>query len=619
VFAGLAATSPQKTRRDKVHQVPLPAKRKLTAKREDRFHALLADCAAAEIGQRSEADFALCCWAVEQGLDRADVWQQASTVGKFAEAGERYFEATWAAAESHTREKIFDEARTKSKKKAAADSATGKTEAEQLPLSNALVEGDGDNEQTTPLHMQAVIASILERTEDWPRRVGPALFVHDPKSPSSICWLDSPAAMFGWLGTKCGVIDWHRGTGYATKEEAFCELKRRAVQYAAIEELPHEPAISNHYYACEFPQPGPGEFLDRLLSFFCLETPEDRQILKAAFATPLWGGPPGCRPAFMITAAKGRGKGKSKLAQMLSRVYGGVVDVSAKEEITAVKTRLLSPGAATKRLVLLDNVKTTKFSWGELEALITSDTISGKALYVGDGCRPNFLTWLITLNGASLSTDMAQRVVEIRLSEPEYSGQWEAEVKQYIDTNRSAILGDLVAFLRQPQRLMKHHSRWATWESGLLSRLPSPDECFDLITSRRGQVDVEEEEGAIIEDFFAAKLRWLDYDPERDDVFIPNQIAAQWYNRATGEACKVTGVTRSLKQLKNEGRLWKITPARESSGGKRGFRWIGEHANSADQTKYGLGKRLEKKLSAAKKDQSKAGEEESTGDSNDEF
>jgi hypothetical protein len=83
------------------------------------------------------------------------------------------------------------------------------------------------------------------------------------------------------------------------------------------------------------------------------------------------------------------------------------------------------------RIALLDNVKTTRFSWAELEALITREVISGKRMYVGDASRPNLITWLITLNGASLSTDMAQRVVEIRLADPEYRETWESEVTAF--------------------------------------------------------------------------------------------------------------------------------------------------------------------------------------------
>ena len=118
---------------------------------------------------------------------------------------------------------------------------------------------------------------------------------------------------------------------------------------------------------------------------------------------------------------------------------------------------------------------------------------------------------------------------------------------------------------------MKRHTRWATWEAQVLSRVDHPDDCVSLILERRGAVDVEQEEGEILEDYFAHKLTWLGYDPERDDVFIPNDMAARWYNAATGEQRKVTGVTRAMKQLHDEGRLNRLVQYRTSKFDARGF------------------------------------------------
>ena len=89
-------------------------------------------------------------------------------------------------------------------------------------------------------------------------------------------------------------------------------------------------------------------------------------------------------------------------------------------------------------------------------------------MYVGEASRPNLITWLITLNGASLSTDMAQRVVEIRLADPEYRETWDSEVTAFIDANRDSILGDLIRFLRQPPKPLVRCSRWATWDGQVL-------------------------------------------------------------------------------------------------------------------------------------------------------
>jgi hypothetical protein len=134
------------------------------------------------------------------------------------------------------------------------------------------------------------------------------------------------------------------------------------------------------------------------------------------------------------------------------------------------------------------------------------------------------------------------------------------------------------------------------WEAQVLSKVDHPDECVSLILDRRGAVDVEQEESAIIEDYFAHKLAGLGYDPERDDVFIPNDVAARWFNAATGDTKKVAGITRALKQLHDEGRVHRLLPCRNSDRTARGFRWVGEHADASDVTHYDLRERIASKF-----------------------
>jgi len=465
-------------------------------------------------------------------------------------------------------------------------------DAEPVEITNAEIEREEDGEHIVPLPMSEVIGRIVERANDWPRRVGGSLFVDD----QGICWLNSQADLFGWLARLAGNVPWRRATGCVSKEETFAELRRTAREHRAIETLPHEPRIDGHYYSCTFPAAGDGSHLAELLAYFKLATAADVQLLAAALATPLWGGPVGTRPAFMFTARTGRGKGKSKLAGFLAELWGGGVDVSPNEDASKIKTRLLTPEALPLRVALLDNVKTTRFSWGELEALITSGAISGHRMYAGEASRPNYLTWLITLNGASLSTDMAQRVVEIQLAEPDYAGGWEESVRTFIAASRDKIIGDLVGLLRREPKPLSRRTRWATWEAAVLSRVATPNECLDLIVQRRGAVDVEKEEGEIVEDYFRAKLDSFGYNLERDDVFVPNDIALGWYRDATGDRhVKTTGMSRAVKQMFGENRLQHLVPARVGRRGARGLRWIGEHAMGSDVTKTDLPARLVQK------------------------
>ena len=115
-----------------------------------------------------------------------------------------------------------------------------------------------------------------------------------------------------------------------------------------------------------------------------------------------------------------------------------------------MKSRLLSSDGASKRVVLLDNVKSFKFSWAELESLITAPTISGRKLYIGEGQRPNNITFILTLNGVSLSTDLAQRCVIVKLKKPDFSGDWEESTRRFIAKHRHEIVSEATPQTLEP-------------------------------------------------------------------------------------------------------------------------------------------------------------------------
>ena len=83
-------------------------------------------------------------------------------------------------------------------------------------------------------------------------------------------------------------------------------------------------------------------------------------------------------------------------------------------------------------------------------------------------------------------------------------------------------------------------------------------------------------------DYFAGRLGGLDYDIKRDDVFIPANVAAEWFGRATGQRAKTAAATRALTQMHDEGRLWQLVRARAGGSGGKGFRWVGEYALPTD-------------------------------------
>ncbi len=60
------------------------------------------------------------------------------------------------------------------------------------------------------------------------------------------------------------------------------------------------------------------------------------------------------------------------------------------------------------------------------------------------------------------------------MARPKFSATWREETAAYVEEHRWAILGDLVAILKQPTESLTRRSRWGAWEDAVLSRLPRP-------------------------------------------------------------------------------------------------------------------------------------------------
>jgi P4 family phage/plasmid primase-like protien len=143
-FERFAQASPDKARREKVVQVRLPSGARFAGRRLGRLNDLINACALEAVGARSERDFHLCAWCVEQGLDRERVWSEVQSVGKFAEKGRGYFDRTWEAAEGKTREKIYERATRKAGEGRPSANGTNRAGREAAPASNDGAFGSGD-------------------------------------------------------------------------------------------------------------------------------------------------------------------------------------------------------------------------------------------------------------------------------------------------------------------------------------------------------------------------------------------------------------------------------------------------------------------------------------------
>jgi hypothetical protein len=403
---------------------------------------------------------------------------------------------------------------------------------------------------------------LSEKTGDWPRRVGKALFV--PDGERGPLWLTKTAEVFAWAHAAvraphpaASAVRWaDRGEDLVSRSEFEAYLRQTATRYEAVEGAPHEPPLPDCFYIHPAPAGGDGAALDGLLRRFAPATPEDAYLIAALLLTLVWGGPPGQRPAFLLTAEDGdpqmgRGVGKTTLARVAAALVGGTFDVRPGDAWDEVVKRLLSDTAcATQRVMLIDNVKTLRFSWADVEAFITSERVNGRKLYAGDGTRPNTFTVVITLNGASLSNDLAQRCVVVKLRRPEHSGDWEGETHAYVARHRWAIVGDLLALLRRPAAALTSFCRWGLWEREVLARLPEPEKLQEVIGRRREAVDDDAEEADLIREAIVEELKARGHgDPEECGVRFPAAVLAEIVGRALNERLTTTASGTKLKAL----------------------------------------------------------------------
>jgi hypothetical protein len=433
-----------------------------------------------------------------------------------------------------------------------------------------------------------LLGELWQMTSGWPRRVNDSLFVHDGPE---ISWLRNPSALCAWFGLKTGAtVDFARDGGVFSKSEVFEALQQKATHYKAVENVPHEPQMEGHYYACgDFPD-GDGEHLMWLLDRFCVEEEADRDLILLMMATVFWGGGGGQRPAFMITA-NGTGSGKTTLASVVAELAGGMISIGQRDGVEKITERMLTAEGRDKRILFVDNIKATRFSSAEIEGLVTAPIISGRELYKGESQRPNTLTWIMTMNGVGVSKDIAERVIVIKLKRPEYSGGWADETLSYVREHRREILCDLLTFLRSPREKVAKCTRWGAWDSQVVSRLPLPEPVISLIKVRQHEVDVDGDEAGLVEEYFRSELETLRYEVERDLVFIPSAVANQWHAAALNERISVTKSTQWLRTQIEQGSVPHLSRCRTEA--KRGFVWSGEAARSSQEVLYDIEHRIE--------------------------
>ena len=350
-----------------------------------------------------------------------------------------------------------------------------------------------------------------------------------PENPDDkLFQLRNSTDLFGYLGTEFkGTPDWISGKGYMTREELFSTLLLKLPEYASVEKMPHYPYLRQSIYVLpDMPKSDIG-ILNEFLDFFSPETSGDRNLILSMFLTTLWGGPAGQRAPFIVTSKDGRGVGKSTLAETAAKLLNQVpIQASTRLDSDGLTTRLLSWDAMKSRIVLFDNEVATmqKISNAGMAALFTTSAISGKRLYKGEGSRPNYLVWIMTLNSVTFDSDFASRCIPISLKRPSRSINWQERLNVFIENNRWILISTMLELLQTHTENSPAVTRWGLWENQVLSKVPgiNKKEVLDLIVERQKQNDNDLDEKEMIIDSLMNLIRKENVDISLRRFFISN-------------------------------------------------------------------------------------------------
>jgi len=336
----------------------------------------------------------------------------------------------------------------------------------------------------------------------------------------AIWWLEKSDDLFAWFHSVCGGVLWE--TGYAresiadpsprslpSKGEFYALLQRFPVAaYDSVEIVPHYPPIPKVLYLLPNIPPPKDPTLPlwrQWMSMFNPETEEDAALLAAACLTPLWGGPPGSRPAFLLTSKHGRGVGKTCSIEAIAHLYGGSTNPSHLEGgPKSLAKALVSPEGLLHRCVVWDNLKGHQ-DYAVVESMITARTLQGHRLYHGHASRPNYVTWLLSANKAEATTDLAQRCIPIEIGRPHHDVDFITQYQDFLEAHRLELLGEMMEILgpNTPVKWTLKDSqadRWQAWMRAILCKIEGGEATLPLIKRRRLAIDIDLDESDAVVD-----------------------------------------------------------------------------------------------------------------------
>ncbi len=529
-FAALAESAPSKARREAVAKVPLPKTRKPSPKRQDKLGELVLLCDTVAVGGRSEADFSLCCWAIENRISRDLVWADAQSVGKFKERGEDYFRRTWEAAAAHTREKTFDRVQQKAYRRSdlhgreASGDRTIMCGPDEHRVADEAIEALATS---TAIYQRGRVLVQIVRDAKPPKGVKrpPNLPTIAPIAKPRLCkelseratWMREsggklvqcvvPERIVGivdangqWPGVRplTGIIECPtlRPDGSILETPGYDEDTGLMVMLSqAFPQIPASPTRQDALRAV-------GELIE-VWEEFPFESAAHAVAPLAATLTmlirPAINGP--C-PLFSF-GANAPGSGKSMLVDSVSIIATGrkASRMPAPETADEWGKTVLSVALSGERLILFDNVD-GEFGNKVLDAALTGTTWAGRILGLNKFVSgvPLDAVWFVTGNQLEIVGDTSRRVLQARLlcleeRPEERTGFKHRELLEWAEHERPRLVVAGLTILRawvaagRPTKMLRPWGSYEAWSASIRQPLiwlglPDPAEIRSELPTR---------------------------------------------------------------------------------------------------------------------------------------
>jgi hypothetical protein len=488
-FEPLAKPAPESHREKQIVSMPLPTVRKLSACKSDKLNELISACSVAPAGARSELDFRLCCFAIKSGASKAEIWQKVSSVGKFSERGEDYFNRTWENAEHVVRTETFNKVQKHipATKTEVADDAAPTCDDAPGDDHDGDAGRDSDDNNTTnrpviEVHPSIPVGTTIDRithrllkTTCAYNRAGQFVVLNQATiipvlSAPELAGLLNQFVEFYFIDDEAGEfkpLPANFANTWLNRLDQICRLPTISLfTHNAVYTtdwrlvVPGYDAASGIYYA------GPAvqardttAHLDALLADFCFKRPCDRSnfvgMLLTAILMPHFIG---SKPAALFNGNQ-PSIGKSILAQILAIIRDGKPVETATynpndEEFEKRIGSIVRHGTTT---IIIDNAKSNGRSpcidSACLERSITDPILSFRLLGASKDIRAeNSHLFAITANAPEVSPDLVTRCVVINLfyegvpSKRTYSI---SDPEGYAQEYRLDLLGELVGMVER--------------------------------------------------------------------------------------------------------------------------------------------------------------------------